>query len=354
SKIKENTKAGHGINDIYNTIIKNNSWFSEHSESIDGKKDMMNFNFMHLKNLYELLKGICDTITNCNDPSKTSECIKSANKCADSYRRCMNSFPWGELCSPYCSVLSNLKKDYENFREANNNKKDLPELKPPKGRENCENYCKSLTQILNAEKSTIEQAKQVTTPGISLTDPSVTLTSNDPSKTSECIKSANKCADSYRRCMNSFPWGELCSPYCSVLSNLKKDYENFREANNNKKDLPELKPPKGRENCENYCKSLTQILNAEKSTIEQAKQVTTPGISLTDPSVTLTSINNGNKLPYIAIPFILIPIILGISYKYLTPLWRKMMKKKTMEKIINLNDQNKNKKDITNGFVENI
>ncbi|SCL84258.1 CIR protein [Plasmodium chabaudi adami] len=242
SKIKENTKARHGINDIYNTIIKNNSWFSEHNESIDDKKDMMNFNFMHLKNLYELLKGICDTINKCIDSSNTKECIKSANKCADSYRRCLTSFPWEE---------------------------------------------------------------------------------------------------------------GHCNPYCSVLSNLKKDYENFRKDNSDK-NLPELKPPEGRENCENYCKSLTRILNAKESAIEGTKQVTTHEIGLLGQSRTLTSINNGNKLPYIAIPFILIPIILGISYKYLTPVWRKMMKRKTMKKIINLNDQNKNKKDITNGFVENI
>ncbi|SCL86070.1 Plasmodium variant antigen protein Cir/Yir/Bir, putative, partial [Plasmodium chabaudi chabaudi] len=201
------------------------------------KKDMMNFNFIHLKNLYELLKGICDTINKCSDSPNTEECIKSAKKCADSYRTCLTNFPWGELCNPYCSVLSNLEKDYEKFRKNHN-------------------------------------------------------------------------------------------------------------------DLPKLEPPKGRENCEKYCKSLTQILNAEKSVIEQAKQVTTPGISLTDPSVTLKSINNGNKLPYIAVPLILIPIILGISYKYLTPLWRKLMKRKTMKKIINLNDQKKAQNGFTNSFIE--
>ncbi|VTZ66930.1 CIR protein [Plasmodium chabaudi chabaudi] len=216
SKIKENTKAGHGINDIYNTFIKNNSWFSEHSKSIEKKKDMMNFHSIYLTNLYKFLKGICETINICNDPSKTSECIKSANKCADSYRTCMNSFPWGELCSPYCSVLSNLKKDYENFREANINKKDLPELKPPEGRENCENYCKSLTQILNGKESAIGGTKQVTTHKIGL--------------------------------------------------------------------LGQLR--------------------------------------------ILTGINNGNKLPYIAIPFILIPIILGISYKYITYRQRKKLNSK--------------------------
>ncbi|SCL85592.1 Plasmodium variant antigen protein Cir/Yir/Bir, putative, partial [Plasmodium chabaudi adami] len=74
-KIKENTKAGHGINDIYNTIIKNNSWFSEHSESIEKKKDMMKFHFIYLTNLYALLKGICETINKCNGSSNTNECI---------------------------------------------------------------------------------------------------------------------------------------------------------------------------------------------------------------------------------------------------------------------------------------
>ncbi|SCL86041.1 Plasmodium variant antigen protein Cir/Yir/Bir, putative, partial [Plasmodium chabaudi chabaudi] len=75
-KIKENTKIEIAKNTMYD-ILTQNEWFSEHSESIDDKKDMMNFNFIHLKNLYELLKGICDTINKCSDSPNTEECIKS-------------------------------------------------------------------------------------------------------------------------------------------------------------------------------------------------------------------------------------------------------------------------------------
>ncbi|SCL89685.1 Plasmodium variant antigen protein Cir/Yir/Bir, putative, partial [Plasmodium chabaudi adami] len=199
-KIKENTKIEDGINDIYKTLIKNNTWFSGHCQYTDKNESIMKFHFTYLANLYKFLKGICETINKCNGSSNTNECIESAKKCADSYRRCLTSFPWGGLCNPYCSILSNLKKDYEKIRENND-------------------------------------------------------------------------------------------------------------------QLPELIPPPGRENCENYCQSLTRILNAKESAIEGTKQVTTPGIGLLGQSRTLTSINNGNKLPYIAIPFILIPIILGISYK---------------------------------------
>ncbi|VTZ67600.1 CIR protein [Plasmodium chabaudi chabaudi] len=235
-KISQNPKIEIAKNTMYD-VLTQNEWFNEHSESIEKIKDMMNFHFIHLKNLYEFLKGICETINKCNGSSNTNECIESAKKCADSYRTCLNSFPWGELCNPYCSVLSNLKKDYEKFRKNHNN-------------------------------------------------------------------------------------------------------------------LPKLEPPKGRENCENYCKSLTQILNAEKSAIEQAKQITTHNIGLLGQLRILTGINNGNKLLYIAIPFILIPIILGISYKYLTPVWRKMMKRKTMKKIINSSDQKKAQNGFTNAFIE--
>ncbi|SCL85571.1 hypothetical protein PCHDS_000505400, partial [Plasmodium chabaudi adami] len=81
-----------------------------------------------------------------------------------------------------------------------------------------------------------------------------------------------------------------CNPYCSVLSNLEKDYEKFRKDNSDK-NLPKLEPPPGRENCENYCKSLTRILNAKESAIEGTKQVTTPGIGLLGQSRTLTIFN---------------------------------------------------------------
>ncbi|SCL85194.1 Plasmodium variant antigen protein Cir/Yir/Bir, putative, partial [Plasmodium chabaudi chabaudi] len=203
SKITQNTKIDDGADVIYETIIKNNSWFSEHHQYIDDKKDIMKFHYIYLNNLYNFLKGICETINKCSGSSNIDECIESAKKCAKLYR----------------------------------------------------------TSLI------------------------------------------------------TFPWAEVCNPYCRVLSNLKKDYDQFREANNNKDQLPELTPPSGRESCENYCEILTQKLNAEGSAIEGTEQVTTHKISLLGQSRTLTSINNGNKLPYIAIPFILIPIILGISYK---------------------------------------
>ncbi|SCL86730.1 CIR protein [Plasmodium chabaudi chabaudi] len=210
-------------------ILKQNGWFGEHSDSIDKIKDIMGIHFEYLNRLYRLLKEICNTITKCKDSSKTEECIKAANKCVGSYHSCIIQFPWKEICNPYCSVLSNLKKDYDQFREANNNKDKLPTFTIPEGAESCEETC----------------AKK---------------------------------------------WKKT-------------------EATNQAKELP--------------------------------KQVINPGISLPGSSVTPTSINNGNKLPYIAVPLILIPIILGISYKFLAPAWRKREKKKTMKKIINLSDQKK-------------
>ncbi|VTZ70678.1 CIR protein [Plasmodium chabaudi chabaudi] len=226
-KITQNTKIEDGINDIYNILIKNNSWFSEHRQYTDKNENVMKIYFSYLNNLYALLKEICNTIDKCSDPSKTSECQESGKKCASLYRSCIISFPWKEICNPYCSVLSNLKKDYDKFRK-----------------------------------------------------------------------------------------------------------------NHNDKNLPELKPPEGRESCESFCKS-KQESKVEEPTNEVSEIVTPTVVSLADPSVTPKSINNGNKLPYIAVPLILIPIILGISYKYLTPVWRKKMKRKTMKKIINLSDQKK-------------
>nr|AEP32840.1 variant surface antigen [Plasmodium chabaudi chabaudi]AEP32846.1 variant surface antigen [Plasmodium chabaudi chabaudi] len=208
-------------------ILKQNDWFGEHSESIEKIKDMMGIHSEYLKRLYRLLKGICETINTCNGSSDTNKCIESAKKCVDSYHSCIIQFPWKEICNPYCRVLSNLKKDYDKFREANNNKDQLPTFTIPEGARSCEETC----------------AKK---------------------------------------------WQE-----------------------------PEAKEP----------------------AIDVSEIGTPPGISLPGLPVTPTSINNGNKLPYIAVPLILIPIILGISYKYLTPVWRKKSKRKAMKKIINLSDQ---------------
>ncbi|SCL90332.1 CIR protein [Plasmodium chabaudi chabaudi] len=78
-----------------------------------------------------------------------------------------------------------------------------------------------------------------------------------------------------------------------------------------------------------------------------------------DSNPILTSVSNsfsnfGNKIPYIVVPFILILILLGISYKYFGPVWRKKLKKKQdTKKVINLCDKHKNEKEVTNTLTEN-
>ncbi|SCL92790.1 CIR protein [Plasmodium chabaudi adami] len=228
-KISQNRNIEFLKNTMYD-IITQNEWLSEHSESIEKIKDIMGIHFEYLNRLYRFLKGICETITNCKDSSTSSKCQESAKKCSDLYRACIVQLPWREICNPYCSVLTNLKNDYEKIRE---NYKNLPELELTEGLSEC-----------NVECSKQEERH------------------------------------------------------------------------------------KARVAAQNRSSGGSEIGTSTKTSL--------PGLS-----VTPTNINNGNKLPYIAIPLILIPIILGISYKYLTPVWRKKMKKKTMKKIINLSDQKK-------------
>ncbi|SCL93231.1 CIR protein [Plasmodium chabaudi adami] len=163
----------------------------------------------------------------------------------------------------------------------------------------------------------------------------------DSSTSSECKKSAEECGKLYRSCLIAFPWAEICNPYCNVLTNLKNDYDKIKE----KYNLPELKLSEGLSDCNGECLKINNrykdIVDAHNRSIDGSKKVPTLQNSLPNLPVIPKSINNGNKLPYIAVPLILIPIILGISYKYLTPVWRKKMKKKTMKKIINLSDQKK-------------
>ncbi|SCL91423.1 CIR protein [Plasmodium chabaudi chabaudi] len=220
SKISQNPKIKLIRGTMYN-ILKQNDWFEEHSEFIENRKDTMGIYYLYLNRLYKLLKEICNTITICSNSSNSEECIKSGKKCSEIYHTCIIQFPWKEICNPYCSILSNLKNDYDKLRKHNDK---LPIFTIPEGAESCEETCAKKNQELKV------------------------------------------------------------------------------------KDL-------------------------EIGTPTEA--------SLPDSSVPPTSINNGNKLPYIAVPLILIPIILGISYKYLTPVWRKKAKRKAMKKIINLSDQKK-------------
>ncbi|SCM04542.1 CIR protein [Plasmodium chabaudi adami] len=184
-KIKQNPKIEF-IRTTIDDILKKNEWYNELNIPVDDKKNTIRFHYIYLINLYNFLKGICNTINKRKDSSTSSECLESAKKCSDLYRACIMHFPWREICNPYCSVLTNLKKDYDKLKA----KYNLSELNLPEGLSDC---------------------------------------------------------------------NEECSKKASIRPN------------------------------------------------------SLPGSSLIP-----TNINNGNKLPYIAVPLVLIPIILGISYKYLT------------------------------------
>nr|AEP32845.1 variant surface antigen [Plasmodium chabaudi chabaudi] len=187
------------IRTTIDNILKQNEWYRELGITVDDKKSTIRFHYIYMNNLYNFLKGICETINKCKDPSKTSECMESAKNCSVLYRACIMQFPWREICNPYCSVLTNLKNDYDEIRKKYNDM-HLPELNLPPGLSNC---------------------------------------------------------------------NEECSKKASARPN-----------------------------------------------------------GLPASSLIPTNINNGNKLPYIAVPLVLIPIILGISYKYLTHGRRKKLNAK--------------------------
>ncbi|VTZ67598.1 CIR protein [Plasmodium chabaudi chabaudi] len=209
-KIKQNPKIEF-IRTTIDDILKKNEWYNELNIPADDKKNMIRFHYIYFTNLYNFLKGICETINKCKSSSSNDECIESAKKCGELYRSCLIAFPWKEICNPYCNVLTNLKNDYDKIRKKYSN---LPELELKEGLLECNEECSK---------------KAATRP-------------------------------------NSLP------------------------------GLP----------------------------------------------VIPTSINNGNKLPYIAVPLVLIPIILGISYKYLTHGRRKKLNaKKKVKAIINLCDEKK-------------
>ncbi|SCL93394.1 CIR protein [Plasmodium chabaudi chabaudi] len=210
---------------------------------------------------------------------------------------------------------------------------------------------------------------------------------NDSPNTDECAKHAKKCVQLYHDCVKEGPKNyDYCHPYCSVLSNLKNDYEKFRKKYNENKEnkLPEFTMPNGVESCKSLCRKKeqkldieeletedsemdiftedslsdqpsTEVIDSREKTVSEKEDHMDGSKTITFQTVIPTSINNANKLPYIAVPFILVSIILGISYKYLTHGGRKRSNaKKKMKTIINLCDVNKTKKEVTNGSAENI
>ncbi|SCL93049.1 CIR protein, partial [Plasmodium chabaudi chabaudi] len=121
-------------------ILKKNEWYNELNIPVDDKKNTIRFHYIYFTNLYNFLKGICNTINKCKGSSNNDECIKSAEECGKLYRSCLIAFPWKEICNPYCNVLTNLKNDYDEIRKKYSDK-NLPELKLTEGLSECNVEC---------------------------------------------------------------------------------------------------------------------------------------------------------------------------------------------------------------------
>ncbi|SCL90820.1 CIR protein [Plasmodium chabaudi chabaudi] len=151
SKIDRYEERLIGVDAVYDMLTRND-WFGEHYNSIKKKSDMMKLFYTYLTRLYELLKEICNTITKCNNSPNTEECEKHAKKCVQLYQGFVKEGPkYYGYCNPYCRILSNLKKDYENFRK-NYTPNNLPELNLPNGISSCESLCEKKEQESKVKK----------------------------------------------------------------------------------------------------------------------------------------------------------------------------------------------------------
>ncbi|VTZ67862.1 CIR protein [Plasmodium chabaudi chabaudi] len=151
SKIDQYEERLIGVYAVYDMLTRND-WFGEHYNSIREKTDMMKIFYTYLNRLYGLLKEICNTINTCKDSSNTNACLNHAKKCVQLYQGFVKEGPkHHDYCNPYCRILSNLKKDYENFRK-NYTTNNLPELNLPNGITSCESLCKNKEQEANAKK----------------------------------------------------------------------------------------------------------------------------------------------------------------------------------------------------------
>ncbi|SCL84796.1 Plasmodium variant antigen protein Cir/Yir/Bir, putative [Plasmodium chabaudi chabaudi] len=161
-------------------ILKRNDWFGEHSDSIENRKDTIEIHYLYLNRLYNFLKGICETINKCKGSSNSNGCQESAEKCSGLYRACILQLPWREICNPYCSVLTNLKKDYDKIREKYSDK-NLPKLELTEGLFECNVECSKQEERYKARGAAqhrLSDGSEIgTSPKASLPDSSVPPTS---------------------------------------------------------------------------------------------------------------------------------------------------------------------------------
>ncbi|SCL92068.1 Plasmodium variant antigen protein Cir/Yir/Bir, putative [Plasmodium chabaudi adami] len=406
-KNDQNPKRLIGVYDIYDMLTRN-KWFGKHYHSLKDKTGIMKIYFSYLNRLYALLKGICNTITKCNeDPSNASECLKQAQNCVKIYQYLSNNCPWYKDCTLYCNILSHLKNDYDKFREKYKTN-NLPELKLPDGGQSCESLCKSKEQKFNAKKAKSENSKMDTSPTNSLSGQSSnTLTGNQgysmsgiegkrnesDSITDKSVNPTKKLKDSvdgapyilgiHRKLRDNLPGIEGGSnEKYDVLIDKSSLFETVGgvgpqinglgghmgelpgdedESSNTNHDFPHIKIES-----QNISTTIEDNLNQPKKiqTLFFDNPLGYPSLypishsGLESNSVSSSDSNSGsnlgNNIIYIVVPFVVILVILGISYKWVEIRRKNMLKKaQSIKRVINLCDEKNNENEVINTFIKN-
>ncbi|SCL91368.1 Plasmodium variant antigen protein Cir/Yir/Bir, putative [Plasmodium chabaudi chabaudi] len=302
-------------------------------------------NLRHMRELYNLLKYICNTVTYYkNNSDNNKELLQKSVYCLNQYRNLYNNFP---KCNSYLHLLDELKKMYENFRN-DAIKKDT----------NQKNNIANRLQILTTpDKKDLYFAEN-----LKIFD----------FKGPECAKLNSK-AEQQHQSTSAQPEEKeklaveteaLSKSLLQLLSHLSSQLPSLSQLSSLPQLSPQLKQsePSDKSNDDNEEKEETQQSTIQEPTDSsnniECGQITEHHLSEIDVKGNISEIASSRNIfnEYKALVFsviaIAIPVILAVMYKFLAPIWRKKMKKKTMKKIINLCDEKKTKEEAANTFIE--
>ncbi|SCL92729.1 Plasmodium variant antigen protein Cir/Yir/Bir/Plasmodium vivax Vir protein, putative [Plasmodium chabaudi adami] len=326
-KGKENSIT---LNEAYETYLEKNIGNFKYWNLVYNIRGLKDADLRHMHELYTLLKHICNTIVYYKkNNDKPTKLLQYSVNCLNQYRSLYNSVSG---CDSYLYLLGKLKKIYDDFRD-NAIKKDTHK------KNNIENRLKELIMPNKIDLNVIQKIE------------------NSDLSTLGCAKLHSQVAQQ-KKTQPSSPQGEKKEstelPLLQSSSHISQQKQS--DISDQSNEVTE-EPFNGENSEDNEQKNETQESSSnsiitssdhgtETDSFGSLKKEIIPEIASSG------DIFNEHKIIVFSVIAIAIPVILAVMYKFLEPVWRKKIKKKNMKKIINLCDEKKVKKEVTNAFIE--
>ncbi|SCL90249.1 Plasmodium variant antigen protein Cir/Yir/Bir/Plasmodium vivax Vir protein, putative [Plasmodium chabaudi adami] len=322
-KGKENSIT---LNEAYDKYLKNNIGNFNYWHLLWNIRGLKDANLRHMRELYTLLKYICNTIADYRKKGANNrELYKHSAKCLNQYRTLYENISG---CNSYLHLLDKLKKIYEDFRTSAINENRISK------KNNLDKRLQKLTTTKDIDSYFATEFKEFNFKG------------------SGCVKLDSKTDQEQQ------PQLSLVQSPPQGSQTEQSDQPVQLNGGTEEPSTEESSDDNGQQNETERSELTIQESSIDSTNIQYGQKTTSDNSEIGAKEIMAGTAYSGHifneyKIIVFSVIAIVIPVILAVMYKYLAPGLRKKFKKKqNMKKITNLCDEKKAKKKVTNAFTE--